>query len=208
MHIRIPILRYILLTSPGLLPRFAAKNILASGGRSRNNAGTMTENAPDKTSTPSSPPPNRSKRTLLLVSVLVAIVAVWYIQRRGPELPDWGDDLNNALQAAQKDNRKVVLFLMSSPPGEIDRWLVKATLAQPGNKQALSNLNAIKVKLEISPQSDVAKKYHVTELPTMLLLSPDGKELNRRTGKIAELDFRNGFLDGSKVIKPDEKPAK
>lgn len=165
------------------------------------------ENAPDKTEQ-SSPPPKSTKRTLFLVAVLLAIVAIWYIQRRGPELPDWGSDLGNALQVAQSANRKVVLFLMSSPPGEIDRWLVKATLAQPGNQQALNKANVVKVKLETSLNSDLAKKYRVTELPTMLLLDPAGKELNRRAGKIGEVDFRNGFLDCSKIATPEEKATK
>ena len=50
--------------------------------------------------------------------------------------------------------------------------------------------------------SELADKYHIVRLPTILLLDTDGKELNRRTGFVGELDVRNGFLNLAVVEKP------
>ena len=44
----------------------------------------------------------------------------------------------------------------------------------------------------------------ISSLPTFVLLSPEGKELNRREGFVGEVDFYKGFLDCSNVLKPKQ----
>ena len=39
----------------------------------------------------------------------------------------------------------------------------------------------------------------------MMILAPDGKELNRREGKVGEVDFPHGFLDLTEVHEPKKQ---
>jgi len=138
-----------------------------------------------------------------LAAVIVAGAVVYLHQRAGPALPDWGTDLPAALQQAQTENRPVLVFFLTSPPSTTARDMADKTLQRPQNRQAIEKGKFIRVKVTVgSMDSDVARKYALKALPTMMVLGPQGKELNRREGFIGELDFRNGFLDLSEVRAP------
>lgn len=129
------------------------------------------------------------------LAVLVAGgLGVYMVQRRGPQLKDWGEDLPSALAQAQEEGRKVLLLAMSYPPSQIARTLATTTI--PKNVKAIRQHNLILVKITLSSslRSATARQYHIKKLPTMLLLDPKGNELNRREGLIGEVEFRSDFL--------------
>jgi len=138
-------------------------------------------------------------RWIKLGFVLVAGAIVIYLVRshRGPLLEGWGKDLDKALEQGRKENRRIVVFFMSRPPGDTDRWLKEKILGKAGNRKALEDGKFIRVQAQVDTdlKSELAARYKLRELPTFMVLDPQGKELNRREGKIGELDFRNGFLD-------------
>lgn len=146
----------------------------------------------------------RVKLIFLLIMVAIA-VTVWFVQNRGLPL-DWPDDIDAAMTQAKEEDRRVLAFFISSSPSESARNMGKITLNASENKEAIKNGNFIKVKVETSLKSDVAEKYNVTTLPTMLILAPDGKELNRREGFVTQTEFPEDFL-GLKKIDPPSKRA-
>ncbi len=150
------------------------------------------------------PKKDRWVKLIFLAVALAGIVVIWMRQRQGQTL-DWGENLTTALELAREKKKKVLVFFTSDPPGEEARWNIKGTLAKKSNLEAIEEHKCIPVKiaLDTALESTTAKRYRIQALPTMLLLDSDGKELNRRVGKIGETEFRNGFLDLAKIEKPD-----
>jgi len=156
--------------------------------------------------------PRRPRRDrvikLAFVVVTLAVVALLYwSQRRGLSLPGWGGDLTAALTQAAAEQRSVVVLFASIPPGDPERWLKDSILPKPENEAALRDGGFIKVLQNVGSlsSSQTASRYKITELPTLLLLGPDGVEKNRRpcrTRRIGEVEFRTGFLDCSQVVPP------
>jgi len=129
------------------------------------------------------------------IGVLVAVgLAVYMMQRRGPQLRGWGEDLPSALAQAQEEGRKVLLLAMSHPPSQIGRTLATTTIPKNGKAIKEQNLILVKITLSSSLRSATATQYRIKRLPTMLLLDPKGNELSRREGAIGEVEFRNNFL--------------
>ena len=129
-----------------------------------------------------------------LAVLVVGGLAVYIVQRSGPQLKDWGKDLPSALARAQKEGRKVLLLAKSQPPSEIFRQLTATTIRKNAKAIKQHNLILVKITLSSSLQSATARQYRIKTLPTTLLLDPKGKELKRREGFIGEIEFRD-FLD-------------
>ena len=134
----------------------------------------------------------------------LAVIVIYSMKTRNPTIPGWSTDLEQAAKQSREENRKLVIFFMSKPPGETDRRIQDGILNKSGNRKALQKGNYLAVTAQLSPSldSNVAKRYQVTVLPTLLLLDGQGKELNRREKTIGEVDFRNGFLDCRNVHQP------
>ncbi len=155
--------------------------------------------------TPSKASPAKDHRVKVgfLIVLLIAVVAVLIIQRRGPQQKGWSEDLPAALERARKMNRPLLVFFTSSPMGATTRRMFATTLAQPANKKAIASGRFIRVKVSVdSLKSERAKKYRLKSLPTMLVLDSQGYENNRREGFVGEVPFRRGFLDRKDVQKP------
>ena len=143
----------------------------------------------------------RIKLAFLLVAAAI-IIYFWHSSRTLP-LDDWDDDLAAAMQRASVENRPVVVFFMSKPPGYNARH-VMSIIKRPENRNALDDGNFVRVKCQVSTRldSELARRYKLKQLPTLVLLDPGGKEANRRQGTVGELDFRNGFLDRTRIETP------
>jgi len=138
-----------------------------------------------------------------LAVFILAATAIWYWHRQPPTMKGWGRDLDAALKRAAAERRQLLVFFISSPPSATTRKMVSTTLAVPGNRKAIKQGRFITVAVEVdSLKSQPAETYKLNKLPTMVLLSSQGVELNRREGFIGEVDFRNGFLDLTTVKKP------
>ncbi len=142
------------------------------------------------------------KGAFLLITVVV-VAAVIMMQRSGPSLPGWGDDLKATLAQAGREDRRVLAFFLSDPPGAEARWLADNTLHT--NRKAIedSGILPVKVVLDTALRSETARRYEIGELPTLMVLSPNGEELNRRAGRVGEVEFRRGFLDLAVVKGPE-----
>ncbi|MGB2821938.1 MAG: thioredoxin family protein [Phycisphaerae bacterium] len=148
----------------------------------------------------------RVKLAFLAAAIAAGVAIYFYLQRGKMILRTWPDDLPKALQQARKEDRRLLLFFMSSPPGETTKQMAATTLKKPHNRKAIAegNFIAVKVVVDTSLKSDVARRHKIGTLPTMLILSPAGEELNRREGMIGEVQFREGFLSCKQVVKPPQ----
>jgi thioredoxin-related protein len=115
----------------------------------------------------------------------------------------WGDNYKDALAAAAKDNKKVLLdFTGSDWCGWCIR-LKKETFDQPAFKEyADKNLVLVEVDFPqgktlpaaVKTQNDgLQEKYQAQGFPTLVLLSPDGKVIKQQSGYIP--GGPKGFID-------------
>ena len=140
---------------------------------------------------------------MVFLAVAMAVVAaVYFMQLRGPQLESWGSDLDQALTQARAEKRKVLVFFTVSLKSEKAKKLINLTLAH--NRRNIDNMGLIKVNLnlDVRLQSKTAERYKISRLPTFLLLSPQGSELNRREGFVSVQGFRDEFLSCEKIIRP------
>ena len=133
-----------------------------------------------------------------VVLLVVAAGAILMVQRRAMEIQGWGKDLNAALKQADAENRPTVVFFVNRPPSQIAKT-IRTHILRPSNQQSLKEGKFIPVIVELSSSLDstVAKQYQIRELPTLMVLTPKGKERNRNEGNIGELPFRQQFLENS-----------
>jgi len=148
----------------------------------------------------------RVKLGFLVAAIAMGVGVYFYLQRGRMILRTWSTDLERARRQAKSEDRRLLLFFMSSPPGETTRRMAGTTLKKPRNRKAIAEGKFIPVKVELdtSLKGDLARRYRIRKLPTMLILSPAGEELNRREGMIGEVPFRKGFLSCKEIVKPPE----
>ena len=141
------------------------------------------------------PPKRRDRHVKLLFLVLALGVVVWLVIRQylGPMPPGFGRDLPKALQQAAAENRNVVVLVDSRPPSHDGERIVTFTMRKPKNREALAKANVIGVRT--TPNNPALQDYKVTDVPTMLLLDGQRKQIARREGFVGETDFPR-FLEG------------
>jgi thioredoxin-related protein len=100
---------------------------------------------------------------------------------------NWRDNLNSALEEAQKVNRRIVLELYMEGCPHCTH-LHTETHGDPGVQEIL-NSKYVPVRLDGRSHMDVVKKFNVTGAPTTLVLSPEGKELHRFPGYHPPADY-------------------
>jgi hypothetical protein len=153
------------------------------------------------------PGTDRRMKIVFVVVLLIAAACVYYLQRRPPGdlTKDWPEGLGTALARAKDENRQVLVFFVGKSLSDTARRLLDTTLRQPANKKAIAEGRFMRVHmaLDSSLRSDAATKYKIKELPTMVLLGPDGAERNRREGFIGEVPFRSDFLSCKVIQKPE-----
>lgn len=133
------------------------------------------------------------------VAVVILAAAMIYLkQRGGPAMTDeWGTDLSAGLSRAQASGCRAIVFFVSDPMGEPDRWVIDNVLTMGENRKIISEGKYVCIRVAVPSLStgDVTRRYNVTKLPTLLLLDSSGAELNRREVKLGQVELRNGFLD-------------
>lgn len=143
----------------------------------------------------------RTKIVFLVVLAVAAALVYVLLQRRTPGF-NWPEDLDKALEQA-RTRPNVLVFFTSSPKSLTARQLIQTTLRK--NVRTIAQQRVVKVNVSLDTVNcDLAARYKISSLPTFVLLSPEGKELNRREGFVGEVDFHKGFLDCSRVVKPKE----
>ena len=103
-------------------------------------------------------------------------------KKSGPKIRKiaWKTTFDEALAAAKKSERPILVDFTAEWCG----WCKKLDRDTFGNEAVIRLVNeffvAVKVDTDKSPA--ISKKYKVSGLPTLLILGPDGSELQRLTG--------------------------
>ena len=163
----------------------------------------MTQSQQPRQSASAGRSDRRVKIGFLLAALLAAGLIYWLFQTGATVLKSWPIEFDKALAGAKKTDRRVLAIFMSDPPGATAVRLAQTTLSKGQNQKAIRDGKFSRVKvLTNSLSGDLAKRYKLTSLPTMIVLDANGNELNRREGFIGEVDFRHGFLDLTKIEAP------
>jgi thioredoxin-like negative regulator of GroEL len=94
----------------------------------------------------------------------------------------WEKDFAEALKKAKKAGKPVIVDFWADWCGWCHR-LERTTYADPWVVRKAQDFVAVRVNTEGSRKElDVAVRYHVTSLPTIVFLSPEGRQIHRLNG--------------------------
>jgi len=144
-------------------------------------------------------------KLVFLVIAAGAIFGVYWMQRKPTILRGWDTDLDAALVTSREKTRHVLIVFMDDPPGAIARGWDKVPLGKKLNKDAMKRMKLLKVKVSMtrSARKKWAERFKIAKLPAMLLVDPNGTEVNRREGKeVGETAFQREFLSCTVVERP------
>lgn len=137
-------------------------------------------------------------KVVFLGMLVLAAAGLYVKQLQGARWDGSGRDLQRALDQASQENRNVLVLFTSSTKGELENRLIQGPLAKNKTQIQKSGVICAEAPLSGGVNSEVAHKYRIHDIPTMLLLGPDGRELNRRDGTVAETDVPKLLLPKAK----------
>lgn len=151
-----------------------------------------------------SPAPAKRRRLfpiiLLIVVIGVAIYIQFFVIPQFKPPRGWLEDFDQAMALAKSQNSKVVVLVTHRKPGQTAQHVIRYVIQKPGNRTAFQEgkFVGVMVRLRGDDKERMKEDYKVTVTPTLLLLSPDGKEITRREGEETkqEVPFRDSFLKG------------
>ena len=160
----------------------------------------------DSTGNRQSPRTGKSDRWVKIGFIIVAVVVsavIWKYRQTETFLKDWPEDLNAALAKAKQTDHRVLVVFISNPPNAEAVQNANVALGKRQNQQAIQDGKFARVKVSVNNlDSDIARQYKLTHLPTMMILDAKGNELNRREGVVGEVPFLHGFLDLTEIQGP------
>jgi hypothetical protein len=156
----------------------------------------MSQDPPERPETPAipaGPAPKGSRKDKWIkfgfaAVFLIAIVAIYLHQLRGPSMPDgWEEDLPYAMNVAREQRRPVVLFLHAPKPSEDARHIIRHALDNSQTRQALADYNYIAIlAVTDSPDDPTPRRYGIKAFPALVVLDKNGilvvKEEGKRVG--------------------------
>lgn len=121
-----------------------------------------------------------------LGAVVIVALVLYMRQVQGPTLSaDWGGNLDAALDTAKGSGQRVVVFFYSPRGSHEDNSFVIDSLMHSVSKNAIDNAKALRVQVAVGdPKAPLAARYALTALPAVAVLSPQGKLLDVRTGRV------------------------
>lgn len=131
-----------------------------------------------------------------LLLILAGLAVAYFVANRsdsGPAAPSavkWAPDYEQALAAASEKNQPILLAFKATwckPCRDMDNKV----FARQEAADALSGW--VPVHVDIDEQRKLAAKHDISGVPTLVALSPDGKEIDRESGGLSLQDFA-GFL--------------
>jgi hypothetical protein len=143
----------------------------------------MSDEASGASRVPARAGKDRTVKIAFLAVTMIAVGAIYYIQRNPPLLKNWSEDLGVSLANARAGGQRVlVLFLPSELSDHDRRWLVGGTISK--NEPRIDDGRFLRVKVPVAEIKDCepARTYGIKTLPTVLMLGADGKELGRLEG--------------------------
>jgi thioredoxin-like negative regulator of GroEL len=105
----------------------------------------------------------------------------------------WIESFDAALAKAKSENKPVLLDFWATWCGPC-KMMERQTY--PDGTVAAELTNWISAKLDVDKNPDVAKRFSIDAIPTIVLLRPDGNEITRNSGFMEPREFvafaRNG----------------
>ncbi len=161
----------------------------------------MTEAATDPASSPTPPKRRHLFPLILLIGAIgVAVYIQFFVYGKVEPPRGWLEDFHQAMALAKSQNRKVVVLVTHRKPGDTAQHVIRYVIQKPGNRKAFQEgeFVGVMVRLRGDDKKRMTEEYKITVTPTLLLLSPDGKEITRRQDQETkqEVPFRDSFLKG------------
>lgn len=148
----------------------------------------MTQaNPPEDVPAREKPAKDRRIKLIMAVVLLAAVVGVYLAQLQPPKLgTNWATDLEQTLQQARRERRFVLVLFRSDPPNDATSWLVRNSLGHSIVTRALESGKQLCVSVQVDRTlaSELARKYRLKDLPTVMTLTPDGAVLERESGRV------------------------
>jgi thioredoxin-like negative regulator of GroEL len=133
-----------------------------------------------------------SMRMKIFPAILILVLGLASIARA--EAPaGWSTNYAAALSEAAGEHKPALVFFTASWCGPC-KMMSRSTLSESPVQQALSNF--VRVAIDIDEQHDLALQHGIEAVPTFVLLSPAGDEVQRATGFQAAGDFVPWLTNG------------
>gem|GEM_PF-307042 len=118
----------------------------------------------------------------------------------------WNTDLETALALAARHNKPVLVYF-TMPQCAWCRRLDAEVLQHPEVRKRLSSF--VLVKLDLAVDEKAAARFRIRSTPTLLLLSPEGRETQKLEGYIEKAELLTVLIDalGNQAAKQDERIA-
>ncbi|MFW6133013.1 MAG: hypothetical protein ACOC8F_03890 [Planctomycetota bacterium] len=131
----------------------------------------------------------------LILAIVTGAVAVYLVQIRGKSFPEWRRDIDAALEQARRQKRPVLAYFVHTTSSTTVREQWRTALSRKRNRDAIQAAQLIRVVADIDLDSPTAERFGIEHLPTMLILSDQGRECKRSENLIGQLPFRTQFLE-------------
>jgi hypothetical protein len=114
-------------------------------------------------------------------------VGVYLAQLRPPTLgTNWSTDLEGTLEQARRERRFVLVLFRCEPADDATAWLIRNSLKHSIVTKALEGGGQLCASVQVDREltSELARKYALKSLPTVMTLSPEGRPLNSQSGRV------------------------
>lgn len=161
----------------------------------------MTEADPQQ-SAPQPTKPARDRRLKLIMAavVIAAAVGLYLAQLRPPKLRgDWGKDLDETLRQARAQRRVTLALFSAKPYSDATAWVIRNGLNHDIVTRAVAAHKplCVSVTVDRAMKSDLARKYELEALPTVMVFSGEGKVLARDSGRLGPAQIQGMLADAA-----------